>query len=121
MCGIPKEWQRLSSVCLKHGNYSPVFRPFHLLYLYFSLMFLLTTASGMQGHRLLLPVVSLEGDGNGEYSSEAKGNADIVNPWQGLETFTVVQVWLLFSKMILDKLKSESQLEYPLGRCHREN
>lgn len=109
---------------LKRGNYSPVFRPFRLLYLLLdvpsdnSLRNAVTQAPPLCKE---LSVVSLGGDRNGENSSEAKGNADIVNPWPGLEISAVVQGWLLFPKMILDKLKSESQLEYPLGRCHREN
>lgn len=40
----PKEWQRLSSVYLKHCSYFPAFCPFRLFYLEFSLMFPLTTS-----------------------------------------------------------------------------
>lgn len=62
--------------------------------------------------------MSLGGDGNGENSSEAKGNADTVNPWAGFEiSSAVVQVWL-FPKMVLDKLMSGTQLEYPFGGSH---
>lgn len=60
-------------------------------------------------------MVSLGGDGNGENSNEAKGNADIANLWTGLEISTVVQVWLI-PKMVLDKLTRIPIRKIPQGK-----